>query len=212
LEHLQEANMSWRSTVMVAVAVGAVAFTAGRVYSQDKAPKGPSPEEMKSMAEMGKLAEQHKAMAADAGTWDAETTMWMSPDAPPMTSRAVSTSRSICAQHFMVDEFKGEFMGMPFEGLGVHGYSKEKGKYFGLWCDSMSSTPEIMWGTADATGKVITFEGAEMDSPMGKFVPRWVVTKVDADHSTFEHWSKYPAMGDDYHKEVQIKYTRRGAK
>jgi len=201
--------MSWRSTTFVALTVGAVAFTAGRVYSQDNPPKGPSPDDAKKWAEMAALADQHKAMAAEAGTWDAETSMWMKPNAPPVKSKATSTTRTICAGHYMVDEFKGDMMGMPFEGFGVHGYSKEKGKYFGLWCDSMTSTPEIMWGTADPTGKVITFEGPEMDCPMGKFVPKWVVTKIDADHSKFEHWSKYSAMGPDFIKEIEVNYTRK---
>jgi hypothetical protein len=64
----------------------------------------------------------------------------MAPGAPPTTSKGVSMVKSICNGLYLVDEFKGDFMGQPFDGFGVHGYSKEKGKYFGFWCDSMSSS------------------------------------------------------------------------
>ncbi len=208
--------MTWRSTAVVALSVGVVAFLAGRGFSQDakNPPKPPSPEEMqKAMAEMAAPAEQNKAIAAEAGTWDAETSMWMDPSAPPMKSKGVSTVKAVCNGLYTTDEYEGDFMGQKFTGLGIHGYNKMTKKYFGVWCDSLSTTPEVMTGTADATGKVITFDGAEMDCPMGKFTPRWIVKHEDADHTTFEHWSKYAAMGDEYHKEIEIKYTRhRGVK
>lgn len=203
--------MRTRSTLTIAVVVGTLGLFAGRGWSgDDKAPKMPSPEEMqKMMAEMAALAPEHKALAERAGTWDAEVSMWMDPSQPPTKSKGSSVVTVINQGHYLTDVFQGEMMGTPYQGFGVHGFSKERKQWFGFWCDSMSSTPEVVWGTADASGKVITFEGSEMDSPMGTFVPRWVVKHEDADHSSFEHWSKYVAMGDQYHKEIEVKYTRR---
>ena len=36
-----------------------------------------------------KPTKQHEAMAEDVGVWDADVSMWMSPDAEPMKSKAV---------------------------------------------------------------------------------------------------------------------------
>lgn len=203
--------MRTRGTVTIAVVVGVLGLLAGRGWSgDDKGPKMPSPEEMqKMMAEMAALAPEHKALAADAGTWDADVSMWMDPTQPPTKSKGTSVQTVINAGHYVTDVFQSEMMGMPFQGFGVHGYSKERKQWFGLWCDTMTSTPEVMWGTSDATGKVITFDGPEMDCPLGKFSPRWILKHDDADHMTFEHWSKYPALGDQYVKEIEVKYTRR---
>jgi hypothetical protein len=203
--------MKTRGALTIAVVVGALGFFAGRSWSgDDTAPKMPSPEEMqKMMAEMAALAPEHKALAADAGTWDADVTMWMDPSKPPTTSKGTSVRTVVNQGHYVTDSFSSEMMGRPFQGFGVQGYSKERKQWFGFWCDSMGSAPEIMWGTADAAGKVITFDGPEMTCMMGKFIPRWVVKHDDADHMSFEHWSKYPTMGDQYNKEIEVKYTRR---
>ena len=205
--------MSWRSTVTVAVVVGAVAFTAGRVFSQDAkgpdAPKAPSPEEMqKMMAEMSAPAPEHAGIVAMAGTWDADVSMWMEPGAEAMKSKGVSKVTAINGGHYVMDQYESEFMGTKFTGLGVHGFSKEKKKYVAFWCDSMNTTPMTLWGTADASGKVLTFDGEPMTCPMGGFTPRFVQKNEDADHYTFEMWSKYEGMGD-YVKEMEIRYTRR---
>ena len=202
--------MGWRSMVTVAVVVGAVAFTAGRVWSQDaQGPKMPTPEELaKMMAELAAPAEQHKALTSRAGAWDSETTMWMDPSGPPTVSKSSSKVTSICNGLYTLEEHTGEFMGKPFAGFGIHGWSKEKKQYVSFWCDNVSSTPEVMTGTADATGKVVTYEGTPMTCMMGEYTPRWVVSYDDADHVTFQHMSKMAGMAD-FVKEVEVKSTRR---
>ena len=203
--------MSWRSTLTLVVAVGAVAFTAGRVWSQDDkaGPKAPSQEEMqKAMMDAMAPAEQHKKLAATAGTWDADMTMWMEPGKDPVKNKGVSITRSVLNGLHITDEFKCDMLCMPFEGLGVMGYSKEKQRYYHLWVDTMGSSPMITWGTADKTGKIITYDGEKLASPMGDWTPRLVFTEVDADHYNFEMWAKYEGA-PDFVKAMEAKYTRR---
>jgi hypothetical protein len=202
--------MSWKNTVSVAMVVGAIAFAAGRGYTQDKPAEPPKPEDMQKLfAEMRAPAEQHKALAATEGTWEGDTSMFMDPSAPPIKSKGTSVRKSINGGLYVTEEFTGDFMGTPMHGFGVHGYSKEMKKYVGFWCDNLSSTPEFLTGTADATGKVVTYEGSEMDSAMGKYTPRWVVKTEDADHVTFEHWSKSDMSAGQWVKEVEIHSTRK---
>ncbi len=199
--------MNWRSTATTAVVVGAIGFAAGRVYSQDaKDPKAPTPEEM--MAEMAKPAEEHKMLAALAGTWDCDMTM-LEPGQEPKAEKGVTTSTSVMNGLYVESRHKSQMGGKPFEGFAFDGYSKEKKKYFTFWADSMGSTPMLLWGTADATGKVITYDGDVYDmGAMGQMTPRTKVTHVDADHFTFEFWAK---MGGapDYMQMMEGKYTRR---
>ena len=197
--------MGWRSTLMGALVVGAVGFTAGRVFSQDAAM--PSKEDMeKMMAEMAAPAEEHKKLAAMAGTWDAEITTF-EPGSEPKKEKGVETTTSVLNGLYLRSEAKMTMGGKPFEGLAVSGYSKEKKKYFVFWADQMGSTPMLLWGTMD--GKTITYDGDVYDcGPMGQMTPRVKITHDDADHYSFEFWAK---MGGapEYAKFMESKYTRR---
>jgi hypothetical protein len=44
------------------------------------------------------------------------------------------------------------------------------------------------------------------------YIPKWVIKNDDADHSTFEHWSKSAMTNNEFFKEMEIHSTRRGAK
>jgi len=157
-------------------------------------------------AEMAAPTEEHKQLAALAGTWDCEMTHF---GAEPMKMKGVSTCKSVMGGLYVATEHKSEMMGKPFEGFGIDGYSKEKKKYFTLWADTMGSTPMVLWGTPDASGKTITYDGDPYDcGVMGTMIPRIKITHDDADHFTFEFWAK---MGGapDYAKMMEGKYTRR---
>src|SRR5262245_30991347 len=140
--------MSRRNTVIVALVVGAIAFAAGRVYSgddKDKAPPQPSPEEMAKYAEYVKPIAQHKLLTDRAGNWDVDASMFEVPGAEPKKSKGSATCKVGPGGLWVIEDHKGEMMGMPFEGHGVFGYSKEKEKYVGFWVDSMGTIHELMW-------------------------------------------------------------------
>ncbi len=199
--------MGWRSTLMGALVVGAVGFTAGRVFSQDAKPaEGPSAEDQAKWAEMSAPTEEHKKLAALAGTWDCDMTH-IQDGKPVMNMKGVSTMKSAMKGLYLVTDHKSDMMGQPFEGLNVEGFSKEKKKYFSFWSDSFGTTPWLLWGTAD--GKTITYDGDLYDGgPMGKFYPRIKITHTDADNLGFEMWTKTEGAAD-YTKVMEGKYTRR---
>jgi hypothetical protein len=194
------------------VAVGIAGFAAGTVYSQDAkdGPPGmPSAEDMeKMMAEMAAPAPEHGKLAAMAGTWDCEMTMY-EPGKEPKTEKGVSEVKSILNGLYTHATNKMQMNGKPFEGVGIDGYSKEKKMYFTFWADQMGSTPMLLWGKPDADGKTITYDGDVYDcGVMGQMTPRTKITHVDADHFNFEFWAKMGGM-PDYMKMMEGKYTRR---
>lgn len=207
--------MGWRSTMTVALAVGAMAFAAGRVYSQDgkDAPKGPSPEDMqKMMDDMAKPAKQHEQIAASAGDWESDVSMWMTPGAEPTKSKGTISAKSVCNGLWALSHHGGEMMGKPFDGYEIFGYDKEKKQYFGVFVMSLGTTAETVWGTSEDDGKTITLVGGEQTCMGMTYTPKWIIKNVDADHSTFEHWSKSAMSNNEYFKEMEIHSTRKGAK
>jgi len=70
---------------------------------------------MKAMMEAGTPGQQHAMLAKGDGKWTAETTMWMSPDAAPMTAKSSAVNKMVFGGRYQQTTFKGDFMGMPFE-------------------------------------------------------------------------------------------------
>ncbi len=133
--------------------------------SQQKENAPPGAEEMmKKMAELAAPGPAHKALNSLAGDWTVEAKFWMG-GPEPTESKGTATKHWIMGGRFLQEDFKGEFMGQPFQGMGLTGYDKMKQKYVGLWIDSMGTAMANSEGSADADGKVITMSGT-MDDPM----------------------------------------------
>src|SRR5690349_20863329 len=62
--------------------------------------------------------EPHAKLAAHAGTWDTVGKFWMKAGEPPMESKGEAKFSMLLGGRVERQEFKGDFMGMPFEGLG----------------------------------------------------------------------------------------------
>jgi hypothetical protein len=121
-------------------------------------------EMMKKWVELAAPGPDHKKLDPLVGEWEVESKFWMGgPDAPPAVSKGKATKRWILGNRFVHEDYKGEFMGAPFEGVGYTGYDKLKQKYVGVWMDSTASSLTISEGSAE--GKVITSTGL-MDDPM----------------------------------------------
>jgi len=145
-------------------------------------------EMMKKWMEIASPGPEHKAMEGWAGEWDVASKWRMAPDAPPTESKGTSKVHPILGGRFMQEDHSGEMMGMPFTGIGITGYDNMKKKYVSFWIDSGGTGMFTSEGTADSSGKVLTFEG-KMDDPMTgeKDKPmKFIVRIVDANKHTFE--------------------------
>jgi len=188
---------------------GAILLFSMSALAQDK--KQMSDDEKKAMEAMMKAAtpgEAHKKLEKMIGTWDATVKMYGQPGAPAQESTGISEAKSVLGGRWIQETFNGNFMGMPFSGIGYTGYDNIKKQYVGTWMDSMSTAMMQSAGSADASGKNYEFT-SNMDDPMtGKSAPmKEKVTVVDADHHMMEMWG--PAPDGTMYKMMQIDYTRK---
>jgi len=205
-------------------------FVADKPPADEKKPAAGaalSPEDEKaSMAEMmalmeilGTPGEGHKRLETLVGSWDLVIRSWCGgPDKPCTESKGTSQVRWILGGRYLSEEVTSEFVmpnpetgkdeKYPFQGQGLTGYDNYRNMYVGTWVDSMSTQMFVSRGSADQTGKVITYYG-EMDEPAldvhGRMV-KMVTRLVDKDKHVMEMYDLH--AGDNF-KVMEIVYTRK---
>ena len=149
---------------------------------------------------------EHKVLADAAGTWDATVDMAM-PDGSSMTSKGVQVDTVGCGGLCLITDFKGDMMGMTFEGHGVTAWDPAKKKYVGSWVDSMSQGMATTEGTFDpATKKMESWmEARDMTGQLAK--TRSIDEHPDPDHRTMTMFMKGPDGKEA--QGMKISYTRR---
>ena len=149
--------------------VVATAFITTQVVSQDKGQGQPSDaEKQKMMEEFAKFAEpgpQHKQLASMAGRWKATSRFQMDPSQKADEGTGSAHMKTILGGRWILNEYEGSSSMGPFSGLGLTGYDIQKKKYVSIWMDTMCTGAMISEGTADSTGKIITYTG-KYDDPM----------------------------------------------
>jgi hypothetical protein len=187
----------------------AFAFTAVAQHDHDATAKPTmDPAMMEAMMKAGIPGDQHKKLDAMVGSWDTKVTMWPMPGADPMTSVGTSTNTWTMGGRYLEQRFKGDFAGMPFEGLGYTGYDNVKKQYWGTWIDNMSTGMMTSVGTSASDGKTWEFTGTMADPMTGKdSMVKEKVTVTDADHHMMEMWG--PGPDGKMYKSMEIAYTRK---
>ena len=163
---------------------------------------------MKTMMEVGTPGQQHSMLAKADGKWNAETTMWMSPGAAPVTAKSVAVNKMLYGGRYQQTIFKGDFMGMPYEGSSITGYDNGKKVFFTTWMDNMSTMIMNMEGTLDEPSKTISFKGKMLCPANGKECEmREVYKMVDDNTHVMEMYGPDMQTGKEY-KNMEIKFTR----
>jgi hypothetical protein len=156
-----------------------------------------------------KPTREHEAMAYEVGTWDADVSMWMSPDAEPMKSKAVEKNEML-GKMWLMSQFEAEFDGEKFTGRSALGYDPIKKKYVGGWVDSMSPFMMRMEGDYEVGAHTLTMIGEGTDVMTGKPAKHKMVTEYEEDKKTFTMYRQADSEGEDeWQKTMEIKFTRR---
>lgn len=163
-----------------------------------------------AMMELWKQAatpgEPHKQFAALAGSWTTQTKEWMEPDKPPTESTGTAEMKMLLDGRFLYQEYHGQMMGQPFNGIGIDAYDNLRKKYVTAWIDTMGTGIFIMEGTASPDGKTITLKGSHPEPGGGQMSHRAIWTLVDANHQTFDMYGSH--HGQKETKMMEITYTR----
>jgi hypothetical protein len=173
--------------------------------------KMPSQEEMmKRWEESMTPGPAHKNFEQFVGKWDAESKIWMNgPKGETSVSKGSAEYTLALGGRYLQQEFSGEMMGQPFNGVGYTGYDNFGKKYVSFWIDNMSTAMSTMEGSMDKEGKTLTMWG-KMDEPStgekGKRV-KYVVRVVDKDKHVFETYD-VTSYGEKQPVMV-ITYTRK---
>ena len=156
-----------------------------------------------------KPTDQHKELKTEVGTWDAEVSMWPSPDAEPMKSKAVETNEMF-GDFWLASKFEGDFGGMKFQGHMMLGYDPAKKKYIGTWTDTMSPYLTTMEGDYDEATHTSTMIGTGTHWETGKPEKSKMVTVYESDDAkTFTMYMADPKAEGEWIKHMEIKYKRR---
>jgi len=195
------------------VLIGMAVLAAGQ--GADQKPEGqqqPDPaEQARMMAEWMKLAtpgEHHKHLEYFVGKWKSKTKVWMGgPGTPAMESEGTSEVTWVLGGRFIMDQYKGTFMGQPQEGIALTGYDNFRNMYKTTFVSNMGTEMLTMTGMRHPKTGVFTFYG-QMDEPMLKVTGRTVKYTyriVDPDNYVFSIIDLH--AGDDY-KVVEVTYAR----
>ena len=164
---------------------------------------------MEKMTKAAMPGPQHEMLKKMAGEWNAKVTMQMDPSQPPEVNQSTSTLTMLMDGRYCQEVTSGNMMGQPFSGMGLTGYDNVLGKYISTWVDNMGTGIMTSVGTADASGKVITWIGTMSDPVTGKQTKeRMVTTITDDDHHTFEMYGTPPG-GKKEMKMLTIEYSRK---
>ena len=123
------------------------------VRSQDDVPDDPQ-QAAQRMQEHATPGAPHQLLNHCIGKWRTETRMrGMAP------TSGTAEFRWILGNRYVMQEFAGQMMNMPYEGVGLMGYDNYKKKYTSSWADSLSTTMNHSEGIPDGSGQVIQFHG-----------------------------------------------------
>lgn len=129
-----------------------------------------SQDEMQKWMEYMTPGDMQKMLEGGAGTWKATMTMWMEPGAEPMKADASSTAEMILGGRYLQSKYKGDMMGMPFEGMALEGYDNAAKVFVSSWVDNMGTGMMYMTGTWNASSKQINYKGKMVDPMTGNWI------------------------------------------
>ena len=115
--------------------------------------------------------------------------------------------KMIMGGRYLVENFEGTSMGMPFQGMGLTGYDNIDKKYKSVWVDNFGTGIMMMEGDANDMGGLTMY--GKMNDPMGGVMHmKGVTSQHDKNTVNFEMFTKTPDGGWD--KMMEIIYNRAG--
>lgn len=149
----------------------------------------------------------HALMTELAGTWAVTTRLWMDPSEPPQVTRGQVVRTVILGGRVLHEDFRSEWEGQPFQGIGLRGYDNVTGRYWGTWTDNISTGVTVLFGQVNETGDVLVLEGQTPDPISGSVQPMRIEGRMDGpDREISEFY--YTGPDGQLVRTMQIVYER----
>jgi hypothetical protein len=163
--------------------------------------------QVEAFARYAMPSKHHKVLDQMAGDWDLKVKYRMSPDTPIVESEGTCTRKWILGKRFMVEEFDGGYLAMPFQGQAIYGYDSFEEKYTSVWLDTMSTAVTTYLGECRKDCRIITFEGVHGDPFTGVKRRSRGITRFVNDKKHIVELYEPDSSGKDF-KVLEITYTR----
>lgn len=162
-------------------------------FGQEQKPEGAPTmggAEQEAMMKAMSPGAEHKELEKRAGSWTYTSKMWMAPEAPPAEFSGTVNAEMMLNGRYLHSVWKGNIMGMDFEGHSTDGYDNMSKQYVSTWVDNMGTGIMSMTGTC--SGKVCTSTGDTLDPMKGgqKVTMKGVSTWIDDSSYKFEMFAK----------------------
>ena len=154
--------------------------------------------------------EHHRVLGKLAGSWNMAVKYRMSADSPVVESKGTCERKWILGNRFVLEEFDGGSLALPFQGLAIYGYDAFDKKYTSVWVDTTNTAMTTSAGTCQEDCRVIAFVGRHGDPWSGTKKPSRGVTRfVNDDQHVLELYE--PDREGKEFKVLEITYTRKPA-
>ncbi len=194
------------SVLALSVAAGCQSSSGGTAVQEQGGPGADPMPDMASMMAYATPGEAHAELAKGEGKWNVAGKIFMAPGAPPMEMEATAEVSMILDGRFLVEEFHGSMMGMPFEGQLLLGYNNITKEYQSVWIDNFgtgltwAAGPESEGGSVHLAGEIV-----DPRSPGGRPF-RQVSTHEGGDRATMQMYDTLPD-GSEF-LVMELVYTR----
>jgi hypothetical protein len=168
------------------------------------AQQGDQAEMMKKWQEYMTPGAAHQEFAKAVGNWTAVVKTFMG--GQETKSEGTSSGEMILGGRYLKSTFKGNMMGMPFEGMSLEAFDNSTKEYISIWIDSFGTGVMNLKGKMNETTKEIIYTGPMVDPVLGKEVMTKNVFKyIDDDHQLMV---MYMIEDGKEVKNMEIEYTR----
>lgn len=196
-----------RSIFAIGLALLAMNVLAGH-HEKNEMDAAPATEAavMAAMAAAATPGDAHAKLADSEGSFKASMAFYMEPDGEPMVSEMTVERKMDLEGRVLVEYWKGQMMGAPFEGRARTGFDNVTQKFWSTWTDNMSTGLLVMYGEWDAAEKAMVFSGKGINPITGQeYVTRSVGRFPEPGKETM---TMYEDHGNGEYKSMTISLVR----
>ena len=152
--------------------------------------------------------EHHELLEKMTGSWSTAVKYRMTAESPEVESEGTCERKWILGNRFVLEEFDGGSLGLPFRALAIYGYDAFEGKYTSVWVDTMSTAITTSVGTCQEQCKSIAFVGRHGDPWTGTMRRSRGITRLVNDNRQVLELYESGNDGREF-KVLEIVYTRK---